>query len=430
MKKFILKNMGCKSNQLEGDLIEENLLKNGYIKAEKISEADIFILNSCTVTHKSDNEALYILNRIKKQNPKIRSILTGCIAQIEKDKLLENKNIDLVIGNDEKLEMHNFLAKPTNVKDIMEIKNFHKVILKDTKKTRASLKIQDGCDNRCSYCIIPFARGKNRSADLEFVLEQIKIYEQAGFKEIVLTGIHIGQWEGKSNGEDLLFLLKNIEKSSKIKRFRLGSLNPLEINDEMINFLKVSEKFCPHFHLSIQSMCDKTLKSMNRFYSTEQTLELIDKIQENFSNNILPFIGSDIIAGFPGETEEDFNTTIVNLKKSKLTKIHTFPYSLRKGTAAESLNRHLQKEEKEKRANIIKEISAEKHLNFIKKNINTIQEVLIEKNLDKKTGMFKGVSRNYINILIKPTMPFDKIKMSLQRVKIIKTESEILGEII
>lgn len=443
MKRFFVKNMGCKSNQLEGSLIEENLQKNGYKKADKINETDIFILNSCTVTHKSDNEAFQILHKAKKNNPDIKTILTGCIAQIEKEKLLENPDVDIVLGNDEKLDISQYLkdAKTQRCIDakcfsgkIENIELFNPKFLNTTKKTRASLKIQDGCDNRCSYCIIPFARGKNRSADLDFILEQIKIYEQAGFKEIVLTGIHIGQWgleeakrqRGKEAKYNLLHLLKNIEENTNILRFRLGSLNPLEINDEMLEFLKNSKKFCQHFHLSIQSMCDKTLKSMNRHYSVEQTLELIEKISKTFPH---AFIGSDIIAGFAGESEEDFQITVKNLKKSKLTQIHTFPYSVRKGTAAEKFKNQLPQKIKEERAKIIKEISAQKYSEFLKNNLNTIQEVIIEKNLDKKTSLFKGVTRNYLNVLIKPDVEFTKVKNTVQKVKITRV-NPLIAEIV
>lgn len=402
--------MGCKSNQLEGALIEENLIKNGFKKAENISEADFFVLNSCTVTHKSDNEAFYILKQTKNKKPEIKTVLTGCIAQVEKEKLLENPNIDIVLGNDEKLKMADFIQEKCSVLEIQNLNEFTPVLLQDTKKTRASLKIQDGCDNRCSYCIIPFARGKNRSADLDFILKQIKIYEDAGFKEIMLTGIHIGQYQ-----PSLLALLKEIETKTKIERFRLGSLNPLEINDEMLKFLKNSQKFCPHFHLSIQSMCDRTLKSMNRHYSVQQTLELIEKIHEGF-NNIYPFKGSDIIAGFAGESEEDFLTTVENLKKSKLTQIHTFPYSIRTGTSAEKLDGHLPQKIKEERAKVIKEISAQKHAEFLKANLGSEQEVLIEKNRDKKTGLLKGLTRNYLNVLIENGL--DNQKNTIQMVKI------------
>lgn len=427
MKKFFIKTMGCKSNQLEGCLIEENLIKNGYVKAQGITEAHFFILNSCTVTHKSDNEAFYILHQAKKQNPQIKTVITGCIAQTEKEKLLEKSDIDIVLGNDEKLDISNYLNEKFAVKNIMELGAFHKVLLTDTTKTRASLKIQDGCDNRCSYCIIPFARGKSRSADPDFILDQIRLYEQAGFKEIVLTGIHIGQYgQGSEDNINLLHLLKAIEEKTNIPRFRLGSLNPLEINDEMLGFLKNSEKFCPHFHLSLQSMCNRTLKSMNRHYSAAQALDLIEEISEIFP---LSFIGSDIIAGFAGESEEDFAITVENLKKSKLTQIHTFPYSVRKNTTAEKFEGHLLQKVKQERADLIKQISAQKHKEFLQKNINTVGEVLIEKRLDSKTGLLKGVTRNYINVLINSATNTD-LKNTLQNIKISGVEGRVYGTLV
>ena len=394
MKNFIIKTMGCKSNQFETSIIIENLVSNGFFEVKNFKDADYFILNSCSVTHKSDNEAMYILRNAKHENPNIKNILTGCIAQIEKEKLLEFPYIDSVVGNDEKLHIATFLDEKFAMSDIMIRKDFSKFSLSDTTKTRASVKIQDGCDNRCSYCIIPFARGKSRSADENFIINQIKTFENDGFKEVVLTGIHIGQW-GLEFDKNLLDLLKTIEKNTSI-RYRLGSLNPLEINDEMLDFLAKSELFCPHFHLSLQSACDNTLHRMNRFYKTKDFIELIEKITDKFDK---PFIGSDIIAGFVGETEDDFNTTIENIRLSKLTKIHTFPYSIRKGTVAETMNGHLDNKTKNFRATVIKSISVLKHLDFLKKNINSIHNVLIEKHFDKK-GMLKGVSENYINVHI------------------------------
>ena len=192
-------------------------------------------------------------------------------------------------------------------------------------------------------------------------------------------------------------MLKEVENQTSIPRYRLGSLNPLEITSEMLNFLQDSEKFCPHFHLSLQSACNSTLKRMNRHYTVEYYLDQIEDITSRFNR---PFLGSDIIAGFVGETDEDFETTVENLKKSKLSQIHTFPYSIRKGTIAEKLQGHLPDKVKEERANIIKQISAEKFEEFLKSNIGTTQEVLIEKRLDKKTGLYKGVTRNYINVLL------------------------------
>ena len=400
MKKFYIHTMGCKSNQFETAVIIENLQTNGLEKVEKIEDTDLYILNSCSVTHKSDNEALYLLRNAKHKNPKIFSIITGCVAQIEKEKLLENDYVDMVVGNDNKLNLYSVIKNINSEKlvcsDIMEQKDFNKVVLVDTSKTRASLKIQDGCDNRCTYCIIPFARGKSRSADIDFIVDQINEFSKHGFKEVVFTGIHIGLW-GKDLGLKLIDLLKEIEAQTTIERYRLGSLNPLEIDEELLIFLSKSKKFCPHFHLSLQSACDKTLKSMNRFYKTEDYLEQINEINEKFN---LPFIGSDIIAGFAGESEEDFKTTCQNLEKSGLTQIHTFPYSQREGTVGATLENQVDEKTKEKRAEIIKAISKKKLDEFIKKNIGTTREVLIEKHPDKKTGYLKGITRNYLTVLL------------------------------
>ena len=392
MKKFYLKSMGCKSNQFEGQVVAEKLVEAGYLQVNKLEDADFYILNSCSVTHKSDNEAMYLLRHAHSIG--LKTVLTGCIAQIEQEKLLENEIIDYVYGNEDKFRIAEFLDKEQNyaVKDLMVENEFYPVVLNDTTKTRVSLKIQDGCDNRCSYCVIPYGRGKSRSAAPDFIINEINRYVENDYKEVVLTGIHIGLYDG-----GLLSLLKRIEKETKIPRYRLGSLNPHEITKELLDFLQASEKFCPHFHLSLQSACNDTLKRMNRHYSVEYYLDQIEDIVSKFSK---PFLGSDIIAGFVGETEAEFNTTVENLKKSKLSKIHVFPYSVRKGTIAEKMEGHLSDDIKEKRANIIKQVSKEKYEEFIKQNIGTIQEVLIEKRPDKHTGLYKGVTRNYLNILL------------------------------
>ncbi len=418
--------MGCKSNQFESAIIEENLISHGFEKVQKIEEADIYILNSCSVTHKSDNEAMYLLRSAKHKNPNILTVATGCMAQIEKQELLKNDFIDFVIGNDEKLHLYDYLSSDErfSANDILKQTEFNKVELFDTTKTRASLKIQDGCDNRCTYCIIWKARGKSRSADSNFIIEQINNFSQHGFKEVMLTGIHIGQW-GKEFGLTLLDLLKEIEEKTTIERYRLGSLNPPEITDEMLEFLKNSNKFCPHFHLSLQSANDKTLRSMNRFYKTEDYLKLIEKINDTFEN---PFLGSDIIAGFAGETDEDFETTRQNLLSSGLTQIHTFPYSKRKGTIGAEMENQVPDDIKNSRATTIKEISKEKLNNFIQRNIGKTLEVLIEKHPDKHTGNLKGMTRNYLTVQI----PSDRTDLfnTLQMVKITKQENgKIYGEL-
>lgn len=427
MRKFKIHTMGCKSNQFESSIIIENLKNHGLQEVKDINDADIYILNSCSVTHKSDNEALYLLRAAKHKNAELITVLTGCFAQIEKEALLEYDFIDYVIGNDEKLQIFDYINSDNrfHAKDIMQLAEFNKVELIDTTKTRASLKIQDGCDNRCTYCIIWKARGKSRSADSNFIIEQINNFSKLGFKEVVLTGIHIGQW-GKEFGLTILDLIKEIEEKTTIERFRLGSLNPTEITNELLEYLKNSKKFCPHFHLSLQSANDKTLRSMNRFYETEFYLNQIDQINKTFD---LPFLGSDIIAGFAGETEEDFEITRKNLEKSGLTQIHTFPYSKRKGTIGESLPDQNSDEIKNKRATIIKDISKKKYNEFISKNLGKTHEVLIEKRRDKHSGNLKGVTRNYLTVQIKSDR--DDIFNTLQQVKITKYENNILyGEIL
>lgn len=419
--------MGCKANQFESAIIEEDLIKNGLEKVKDVKDADFYILNSCSVTHKSDNEAMYLLRAAKHKNPNVVTIATGCMAQIEKEELLKNYFIDYVVGNDEKLHLYEIISSDTKflAKDILKLAEFSKVELIDTTKTRASLKIQDGCDNRCTYCIIWKARGKSRSADSDFIVEQINNFSKHGFKEVMLTGIHIGQW-GKEFGLTLLDLLKEIEKRTTIERYRLGSLNPTEITDELLDFLSKSDKFCPHFHLSLQSANDKTLRSMNRFYKAEDYLAQIDKINDIFE---LPFLGSDIIAGFAGETDEDFEISRENLSKSGLTQIHTFPYSIRKGTIGASMPNQNSDEVKNRRATIIKEISKQKFKEFVNKNLGRVCEVLIEKHPDKHSGNLKGMTRNYLTVQIVSTR--NDLFNTLQQVRLSEYKDGIIfGELI
>lgn len=426
MKTFLLKSMGCKSNQFEGAIIEENLINAGFEKVSEIKDADLYILNSCSVTHKSDDEALYLLRHAKHTNENIKTLITGCVAQIERDKLLEYDFVDFVLGNNEKLNIVEFLQKNEDceVGDIMNMTDFHEAVLIDTTKTRASLKIQDGCDNRCAYCIIPFARGKSRSAKSDFIIDQIKSFEKHGFKEVIFTGIHIGQW-GKEWGKTILDLLKEVEADTNV-RYRLGSLYPNEITDELLDFLSKSKQFCPHFHLSLQSACNRTLERMNRRYKVEDYLEQIEKINKLFE---LPFLGSDVIAGFVGETQEDFETTLKNLEKSGLTAIHTFPYSIRKGTQAEKMEGHLPDKVKEERATAIKKISAQKTKDFLEKNVGTIHNVLVEKHLDKHLNVLKGMSENYITVLL--NSDDRNLINTIQKVKITEIkDGKAFGEII
>ena len=414
MKKFVIKTLGCKTNQVESALIAEILSNNGYEEIKDISSADYYILNSCSVTHVADTKNLSYIKQVKRDKPNIKVVLTGCMAQLDKDNLSNNELIDFIIGNYEKNDIVKIIEKDKKVcvSDIFSHDYFRYEKLHQTQRTRASVKIQDGCNNRCTYCTIPYARGKNRSNSIENVVEQINLFAEEGYYETVLTGIHIGQWgEDFKEKKSLKDLLEAIEKTN-IKRYRLGSLNPLELTNDFIDFLAKSEKFCPHFHLSLQSVCDKTLKAMNRHYSAEDIKNLVEYINKKFEN---AFIGSDIIVGFPNETEEDFETTLDNLKELDLTRIHVFPYSRRKGTPADKIQNQIDTAEKKRRVGLVQEVSNKKLAGFFNKNTNSENEVIIEKQRDKKSGLLKGVTKNYINVLIDDK---DEYKDKLVKVKL------------
>ncbi len=429
MKRFFIKTLGCKTNQIESALIAQKLTNNGFAEVNNVSEADYYILNSCSVTQLADNKNISFLKKAKKENPKIKTVITGCMAQLEKENLLKNDFINYVIGNYEKNDIAEILNSEIklSVSDIFsrDLFRYEKII--KTNRTRAQVKIQDGCNNRCSYCTIPYARGKNRSNSIENIIEQINIFSANGYYEAVLTGIHIGQWGNDfPEKKTLQTLLEAIEKTP-IKRYRLGSLNPIELNEKLIDFLSNSEKFCPHFHLSLQSVCNKTLENMNRKYTENQIFELVDMINKKFNN---AFIGSDIISGFPDETEEDFEITLNNLNRLEITRIHVFPYSRRKGTPADIMPNQISENEKKRRVNLIQKISDRKLETFLKNNINTQNEAIIERIRDKKTNLLKGITKNYINVLINGN---DNLKDTIQKVQlkeIINTQGKILGEIV
>lgn len=429
MQKFIIKTLGCKTNQIESAVIEEKLIKEGFIQTNKIEEADYFVLNSCSVTNSADNKAISTIKSAKKQNPSVVTVLTGCFAQLESNSLKENPNIDILVGNQEKLDIASILKanKKYCVSDIFEHKVFKYEKLNSLKKTRATIKIQDGCNNRCAYCTIPLARGQNRSNSVGNIIEQVNLLKENGFEEVVFTGIHIGQWGYDfNNNSSILNLLEEVEKT-KITRYRLGSLNPLELNTELIDFLSKSEKFCPHFHMSLQSACDKTLTNMNRHYSYKLASDIINELNDKFK---LPFIGSDIIVGFPDETDSDFQTTYENLKNTNLSQIHVFPYSKRKNTIAFGMKNQIPAEIKKERARLIKELSEKKHLEFLENNIGTKNEIIIEKNKDKITGLLKGVTRNYINILIEGYNNFDTTVQNVEITKLSEDNKKLIGKIL
>lgn len=401
-RKFFIKTLGCKTNAIEEQIIIEQMEKNGWQKAQSCPEADIFILNSCSVTSHSDSQSAYLLNKAKRENPRIINILTGCCAQtIDLHKNFNTDNIDLILGNNEKLDIYNYIDKYFKehtkkcVGDIFKVDEFNCKIVENPNQTRVSIKIQEGCNNRCSYCIIPYARGNSRSNSVGNILSQIKRLVEFGTKEIVLTGIHIGQW-GSENNSGLIDLLCEIEKT-EIARYRLGSLYINELDDNMIDFLKKSKKFCAHFHLSLQSLCDKTLKNMNRNYCANEAVLLVNKLYKTFGE---PFLGCDIIAGFPDESEEDFKITYDNLNLLPISYIHAFPYSAREGTAAFNMKNQIQDAVKTGRVKMLNELCTKKHKEFLKRNKNRVEELLYEKK-SPKTGAYSAITRNYIKVYIK-----------------------------
>ncbi len=418
MATFLIKTFGCKTNQTESAVMEEKLLDAGFLAAENVETCNYYVFNSCAVTLEAEKKLLQAIKSVKHKNPNVKIILTGCYAQLHKDE--ENPLIDKIFGIYEKPDVVEIIKSNEKkfVTEINEHRDFRYEKLSNFNRTRATIKIQDGCNNRCSYCTICIARGLSRSCDEKDVLEQIDALTRNGYNEIVLTGIHVGQWGlDFSEKKNLLDLLKLIDKTDA-KTVRIGSLDPNELTDELIDFLSSSEKFCPHFHLSLQSLCDKTLKNMNRHYGYEKIKNVVMKLNEKFER---VFLGCDIIVGFPQETLEDFDLTLERLKKLPLSQIHVFPYSVRPKTVAATMPCQVEQSEKHRRMQLVKDLSEKKHVEFLRKNIGAEYFVTVEKNPDRKTGLYKAVTPNYIKVLFEGS---PKIKNQFVKIKIDKIENE------
>lgn len=418
MATFLIKTFGCKTNQTESAVMEEKLLDAGFLAAENVETCNYYVFNSCAVTLEAEKKLLQAIKSVKHKNPNVKIILTGCYAQLHKDE--ENPLIDKIFGIYEKPDVVEIIKSNEKkfVTEINEHRDFRYEKLSNFNRTRATIKIQDGCNNRCSYCTICIARGLSRSCDEKDVLEQIDALTRNGYNEIVLTGIHVGQWGlDFPEKKNLLDLLKLIDKTDA-KTVRIGSLDPNELTDELIDFLSSSEKFCPHFHLSLQSLCDKTLKNMNRHYGYEKIKNVVMKLNEKFER---VFLGCDIIVGFPQETLEDFDLTLERLKKLPLSQIHVFPYSVRPKTVAATMPCQVEQSEKHRRMQLVKDLSEKKHVEFLRKNIGAEYFVTVEKNPDRKTGLHKAVTPNYIKVLFEGS---PKIKNQFVKIKIDKIENE------
>lgn len=410
MKKIIrFITLGCKVNQYETNAMAQKFMEKGYAVIEEITEKnidlkpDICIINTCTVTNMSDRKSRQMLRRVKEINNKTIVIAVGCYAQVAKKELENINEIDLVLGNNEKVDIvkhvENYIKEKNEIEidDVMKSKEFSDFgDITFTEKTRAVIKIQDGCDRFCSYCIIPYARGRVRSRKPESIISEITKIAEKDIKEVVITGIHIASY-GKDFKENykLIDLLEEINKIKGIERIRLGSLEPLIITEEFIERLVKLEKICHHFHLSLQSGCNDTLKRMNRRYKIEEFEYITNILRKAYKDVNLT---TDIIVGFPGETEEEFQTTYNFLKKIKFYKMHIFKYSQRKGTKATQMPNQVSGEIKEQRSKKLIELSNNNERKFNEKYLGEEVEVLFE---EEKDGIYKGHTANYILVKCK-----------------------------
>ena len=385
--------------------------------------SDICIVNTCTVTNMSDRKSRQALRKVKEKNQNAIIVAVGCYAQVAKEELEKMPEIDVVLGNEEKKGVvkyvENFMNgtnKVIEIEDIATQKEFKDMgQITYTEKTRAVIKIQDGCNQFCSYCIIPYARGRVRSRNQESIIKEITQIAQKGIKEVVITGIHVASYGrdfGNENG--LIELLEKINEVEGISRIRLGSLEPKIITEEFMQRLVKLEKICHHFHLSLQSGCDETLKRMNRKYTVSEVEEIIARLRRYYDDVILT---TDIIVGFPGETEEEFNKTYEFLKNAKLYKMHVFQYSPRKGTRAAIMPGQIDGNIKEKRSKKLIQLSNENEKYYHDKLIGKTVEVLFEdKEIDNGVTYYKGHTQNYILIKYKTD---ENLENTLKEVKIL-----------
>ncbi len=417
--------LGCKVNQYETNAMKQKFIEKDYEIVDFEEAADIYVVNTCTVTNMSDRKSRQIIRRAKESNKNSLLVVTGCYAQVAKEELEKIEDIDIVIGNQEKKDIVTFVEekqkeKIEKVSDIVYEKSFAEFGSSTyTDKTRAVIKVQDGCDRFCSYCIIPYARGRIRSRKPEEVIAEIEQLAKKGIKEVVITGIHLASYGKEYKPHiSLLELLKEINEIEGIQRIRLGSLEPTLMTKDFIEGLVKLEKICDHFHLSLQSGCDETLERMNRRYTAEEFEQGIKIIRDNFPNVSLT---TDVIVGFPGETEEEFSKTYKFLDRIKFYKMHVFKYSARKGTKAAVMPNQITGEIKEKRSNKLIELSNKNQKEQNQKYIGKEIDVLFE---EQDGEYIKGHTTNYIMVYVKSE---DKtLEDTIRKVKITNALDEHL----
>lgn len=376
--------LGCKVNEYESQSILNQLKQAGYEIFEGLVEADVYVVNTCAVTNIAERKSRQMLTKILKINPNAKILVCGCAVQNNPTQFLKNKNVFALTGNYGKHDIMHFINTKNQTLPALDNKKYHNMMLPINTRARQYIKIQDGCDNFCSYCLIPYVRGRSVSRDLSDILNEIK---QTKSKEIVLTGINMSDYK-IDNKPALKILIKEIDKLNI--RFRISSIECTVLDDEMLDVLKNCKNFCPHFHLSLQSACNDTLKRMNRHYTIEQFISITKKIRKLFTNAC---ISTDIIVGFKGETETEFEDTLMHLKEIQFDFMHIFPYSDRTNTVASRMQGSVDKCIVKNRENILQQLNQQFKNAFYNKNLNTIHKVLVE---ETKDGYGLGYTENYI----------------------------------
>lgn len=383
MIKVAYHTLGCKVNQYETEAMQQQFENKGYETVNFHEVADVYIINTCTVTNIADRKSRQMLHKAKKENPNALVVAVGCYVQAAKDALLEDGNIDIVIGNNKKHEVVTIVEDKLqglhNDNTVIEIdieKDYEELFIKKvTEKTRAYIKIQDGCNQFCSYCIIPYARGRVRSRMEANILEEIEGLANQGYKEVILTGIHLASYGTDLGDVSLLRIIQKINKIEGVERIRLGSLEPTVMTKEFTEEISKLEKLCPHFHLSLQSGCDATLKRMNRKYTVNDFRGAVQNLREVYEN---PAITTDIIVGFPQETEEEFKETKNFVEEIGFADVHIFKFSRRKGTVADKMNGQVADNIKGIRSNELIELGKVLSTNYKNIFVGTKQKVLFE----------------------------------------------------
>ncbi len=412
MKSVALHNLGCKVNGYEMDVMQQMLQEKGYKIVSFDERADIYIVNTCTVTNIADRKSRQMLHRAKKKNPDAIVVAVGCYVQAGGEEVLKDEGIDLAVGNNRKKDLVAILEKymeegpansnrktleHTTIIDIGKTAEYEEMRLQETSgHTRAYIKIQDGCNQFCSYCIIPYARGRVRSRSQEDILTEVRGLAEKGYKETVLTGIHISSYGMDKGKPALLELLKGIHGIDGIERIRLGSLEPRIVTEEFARELGKLPKLCPHFHLSLQSGCDATLKRMNRHYTTGEYYEKVRILRRVFGD---PAITADIIVGFPGETEEEFQETKAFLEKIKFYEMHVFKYSKRKGTPAAVMENQVPEKTKASRSNLLLTMEKMQSKEFRETFLGREEEILFEEGKEIGGDFYQiGHTKQYVKV--------------------------------